>query len=145
MKHILNKESKLTGKQDFKMEKGLKLKPRNMEKYNLPVDGVVFFNQSFIEKLLKKKLSRKIDYYLKYIMALLDDDDVSGASIREALNDLSRYRSIVEYKYQEFLDEKFLEEFYEQMAKLEKELKMRLLYQSFAYYEPVEEKKGKSR
>ena len=117
-----------------------------MEKYDLPpVDSVVFFNRSFIEKLLKKKLSRKLNYYLEYIMLLLNDDDASGASIREALNDLSRYRSIVEYKYQEFLDQEFLEEFYKQMTKLEKELKMRLLYQSFSYYEPVEEKKGKSR
>ncbi len=145
MKHTLKRESKIVGKQDIDIKKGLKMKPRNMEKYNGPnVDSVVFFNQSFIEKLLKKKLARKLNYYLEHIMLLLNDDDASGDSIREALNDLTRYESIVEYKYQKYLDEAFLEEFYNQMMQLEKELKMRLLYQSFTYDEP-EEKKGKSR
>lgn len=144
-KHILEKENKVVNEQiNVSLNDGLKLKPRNLDKYDVPnVDTIMFFNKSFIEKILHKKLVRKLNYYLKYILELLNDDSASGDTIREALNDLTRYKSIVEYKYQQYLDEKFLEQFMRQMDTLEKELKMRLLYQSF--YDEPEETKGKSR
>lgn len=144
-KHILEKENKVVNEQiNVSLNDGLKLKPRNLDKYDVPnVDTIMFFNKSFIEKILHKKLVRKLNYYLKYILELLNDDSASGDTIREALNDLTRYKSIVEYKYQQYLDEKFLEQFMHQMDTLEKELKMRLLYQSF--YDEPEETKGKSR
>lgn len=146
-KQSLQKENKYIDQDlsTFKEKQGLKLKPRNMKKYKMPeVDSVVFFNPSFIEKILQKKLSRKLTYYLEYIMTILADDDASGETIREALNSLARYRSIVEYKYEQYLEQNTLEQFYKQMAMFENELKMRLLYQSFDY-EEVEEKRGKAR
>ena len=140
MKHTLKKESKVVGQQSLQLEKkGLKLRPRNMDKYNLPkVDTVVFFNQSFIKKLLEKKLARKLNYYLEYIMQLLNEDDTPGESIREALNDLSKYKDIVQYKYRKYLDDKYFQILMKKIAVLEYELNTRLV--NIREYEYEEEK-----
>ena len=90
----------------------------------------MLINQSFIEKVLKKKIKRKLDLYLRLIVQMLSEDGSSedGESLRQALNDLSRYKQIVEYKYQKYLDEKYVALLLQKIALLEHELKQKLIY-----------------
>ena len=67
------------------------------------------------------------------------EDGDNGESIREALNDLTRYKNIVAYKYRKYLDEKYLKLLIKKIALLEYELNSKLMtYQDeFTYEEEI--------
>lgn len=116
--------------------------PKNSVKYpGVKVNSLVIVKPSFIEKVLKKKVQIKLDYYLKYLISLVDDDDSSDT--RKALNDLTRYKEIVEYKYRKYLDDRYINVLLKKISLLERELKSKAVYQKLRtdklYEEPVYE------
>lgn len=60
---------------------------------------MIIVNQSFIEKILKKKIKKKLDSFLKLMIAVVEDEDNDPGDISEALNEISRYKSIIVNKY----------------------------------------------
>lgn len=108
--------------------KGFGFTPKNNVKYNgIVVNKLVIIKPSMIEKILKRKIKRKLDTYLKLIIDFIDSDDgSSGSSIREALNDLSRYKNIVQYKYRKYLDDKYFRILMKKISVLEYELNSKL-------------------
>ena len=131
---------------DYTKFNGYKIKPRNNIKYNgVKVNSLVILKPSFIEKVLKKKVKRKLDFYLQYIISLMDnDEDGTVGNLRLALDDLARYKSIVEYKYRKYLEEKYINLLLKKIDILEHEIKMKLIYKQEEVYE-LEETRGKSR
>jgi len=130
---------------NYSKESGYKFKPQNKIKYKgVKVNTLVIMKSSFIEKLLKKKIKRKLDYYLQNIISLLDDDEGTTDGVRSALTELDRYKTIVEFKYKKYLNQNYLNLLYKKIAVLERELKMRLLIMQEDIYD-MEELKGKSR
>ena len=84
------------------------------------------------------------------MIALTENDDEDPSTIREALNDLTRYRDIIEYKYRKYLDDKYVDILLKKVNLLEHELKTKLIYKEMSYnynynYGYQEETKGKSR
>lgn len=129
---------------DYTKLNGFKFKPKNAIKYKgIKVNTLVVVKPSFIEKLLKKKVKRKLDFYLNYIISLMDNDEDDGTDLKEALTDLERYKSIVEYKYRKYLDSKYINLLLKKIDILEHEIKMKIIYRQEELLE-VEEK-GKSR
>ena len=125
---------------------GLKITPKNNINYDVEVNSMMLINPSFIEKILKKKIKKKLDYYLQYIISLIDDEtDSDPTGLPQALNDLARYKSIVEYKYHKYLDDKYITLLLKKIEVLEHEIKMKMVYKQLAEYEVEEEVKGKSR
>lgn len=128
---------------------GYEVKPKNQVPYEgIQVNSLLMIKPAFIEKVLKKKNKRKIEYYLNYIIELLDSDDTdeTPTNLKLALNDLARYRDIIKYKYFKYLDDKYLELLLRKIDLLEHQLKAKLMY--YNYTMPVyeqEETKGKSR
>ncbi len=113
---------------DYSKLDGYKFKPKNKIKYNgIKVNSIVVVKKSFIEKLLKKKVKRKLNYYLEYIISLIDNDDEDGSGLKEALTDLERYKSIVEYKYKKYLNQKYITLLLKKIKLLENELKTKIL------------------
>ena len=49
------------------------------------------------------------------------------AILREALNDVTRYKSIVQYKYMKYLDKKYYEILMKKIEVLEYELKLKIM------------------
>ena len=89
---------------------------------------MVIIKPSMIEKVLKRKIKKKLDLYLKLIIKFIESEDSeSGDSIREALNDLTRYKSIIKNKYLKYLDEKYLKLLIKKIAILEYELNNKLI------------------
>ena len=93
---------------------------------------------SFIEKILKKKIKRKLNLYLNYIIEESGDDD----SCRVALNNINRYKDIVEYKYRKYLDDKYINLLLKKINLLEKKIKSNLIYKELNATPSL---KGKSR
>ena len=114
---------------DYDKLSGFGFQPKNNIKYDgIVVNKMVVIKPSMIEKVLKRKIKRKLDLYLKLIVNFIDSEDgTSSDALREALNDLSRYKSIVQYKYRKYLDEKYLKILLKKISILEYELNSRLI------------------
>ena len=99
-----------------------------------------------IEKVLKRKIRKKLDLYLKLIINFLDDDDSSSpGALSETLNDLSRYKNIVLYKYRKYLDEKYFKILLKKIELLEYELNYKLMNINMNLYDLYEEEKTSNR
>jgi len=127
---------------DYDKMKGFGFSPKNNVKYDgIVVNKMVIIKPSMIEKVLRKKIKRKLDLYLKLIIKFIESDDSSnGDTLREALNDLSRYKNIIEYKYKKYLDEKYLRILLKKIALLEYELNSKFINLEQYNYEYEEEK-----
>ena len=113
----------------LKKLKGFSFKPKNKSlKNGVQVNKLVIINPSFTETILKKKIKNRLELYLRFIISLLDeDDDTDITDLRAALNDLTRYRQIIEKKYLLYLDKKYAEMLLKKIDMLEEELKMKIV------------------
>lgn len=121
----------------FKVKKntGFKVKPKNNVEYEgILVNKLLILKKSFITKLLKKKIKRKLDLYLDIIIDIADASDSTedGDAFKESLDELSRFKDIVKYKYKKHLDAKYTKLLLKKIELLEYELKERLVTN---YYE----------
>ena len=108
------------------LSNGLDITPKNGVSYGIVVNRLIVFNQNFIEKIIKKRIKRKLEIYLQYIIEFIDDDSDDGESLREILNDIERYKSILKYKYNKFLEQKYLDSLEKKLNLIEKELNVKL-------------------
>ena len=126
---------------DYDKLKGFNFSPKNNVKYDgIIVNKMVIIKPSMIEKVLKRKIKRKLDLYLKLIIRFIESDDSdSGDTLREALNDLTRYKSIINRKYKKYLDEKYLKILLKKIELLEYELKSKYIMLENEYESEYEE------
>lgn len=129
---------------DYTKITGYKFKPQNKTS-KIKVNSLLIVKPSFIEKILKKKVKRKLDFYLQYMISLVDDDNnEDSGGLNEVLNELNRYKTIVEYKYSKYLENKYIDLLLKKISILERELKMKIILKQEEFmYEP--EEKGKAR
>lgn len=157
MKYSLTRnKAKRTIDLDVKSLNGYIFKPKNKVKYNgIEVNEMMVINNSFVEKILKKKVQKKLELYLKYIMEILDSSSSDGGKLAEALTDVEKYKSIINNTYAKYLDEKYLNILNKKIELLKQELKTKLninreymlkeYEKMYGNYEVEEEVKGKSR
>ena len=113
---------------DKKSLEGINFNPKNSKDYGIAVSKMIIVKPSIVKSLLIKSTKRKLDKFIRMIAELIDDDDTSDESLREALNDVSRYRNIVEYKYNKYLEEKYLEKLIAKIDILEGKKKKKIIY-----------------
>ena len=115
----------------------------NPKKTNgISVNSLIIIKPTFIEKIVKKKIERKLNYYLKYLIETSDDD---SSDFRQALNDISRFKEIIKYKYQQYLDDKYINLLLKRIKLVEKELKEKAIYREFNRTEIETEVRRRSR
>lgn len=135
MKHYLISKEKYNGEIVYlncDTLKGYKINPKNNYNYNgIKVNEMIIIKPSLIEKIIKRKVHNRLDYYLKLIIANLDGDD-SDDDTRIALDDLQRYKKIINNKYSLYLDEKYMTLLNKKIDVFERELKNNLLYKNLA-------------
>lgn len=131
-KNLLNFESKNID--------GFEFTPKHTSEYmDMEVNKMVVINPSFIEKVLKKKIKRKLDLYLQFIVSVIDDEDTDPSNLRYVLDDLERYRRTIINKYQRYLDEKYINLLLKKIELLNNEIKTKLIYMK----EPLEKEEEK--
>lgn len=129
-----------------KLNNGFNFYPKNNNEHpGLDVSSMTINSRNFVEHILKKKVSRKLENYINYIMSLVNDNsDESSSLLGFVLNDVEKFKAIVKGKYAEYLDEHYIELLMKKIDLLERELKVKQFY----YNEQInvyEEKKGRSR
>ena len=144
-----NYEGEITLK-NYKEIEGYKLNPKNSFPYKgIAVESMFLIKPSFIEKIVKKKIKRKLEFYLNYLIELNDSDDDTSA--RKALDELTRYKEAIDYKYRKFLDDKYLNLLNKKISLLEREMKMKIVTKpskkipSFEFEEEKEETRHRRR
>ena len=127
---IKNKETNELVYIDYTKNNGYGFTPKNHVKYEgIKVDKLVLVKPTFVEKVLKKKIKKKLDMYLQYMIKLLEsnDESESASHLGAALNEISRYKSIIINNYRAYLDDKYLELLMQKFALLEHEIKVKQL------------------
>jgi len=123
---------------NYKKVDGFKVKPKNEIGYpGIEVNSMLIIKPSFIEKMLKRKNKIKLNYYLNYIIEQADSDD--SDNMREALNNIERYKGIVEYKYRKYLDDKYINLLNKKLDLIERKLKAKMIYKVMEYEPEVKE------
>lgn len=131
---------------------GYKIKPRNGINYDgIVVNSMEILNCDLVESLLKKKIKKKLDAYLQFLITVIDEDDPDGGHLMFALNDLDRYRHTIMNNYRAYLDKKYYKILMDKVALIEQELKSKIKVDIKSMgnfqmeFDLGEEKKGKSR
>jgi hypothetical protein len=129
---------------DYKKLDGFHFKPVNNISYaGVTVKRMIMINPTFVERVLKRKIKKKLETYLRFIISIIDadDSDTDITGLRAALNDLTRYKETVRYKYRQYLDEKYATLLLQKIELLEQELKNKITY----HKEPEEKEITESR
>ena len=105
---------------------GLDITPRNHISYGIMVNRLIIFNHQFIEKIIKKKIRRKLELYLQFVIDYIDNDSDDGGALREVLDDIERYKSILKYRYNKYLEQKYSDNLNKKLDLISKELNVKL-------------------
>ena len=132
----------------FESKKGFGVKPRNnvLSNQMVKVDEMVIINPSLIEKLVDKKCKRTLEKIIHLLTFMYEDEDGDSGSCELILDEITRFKNLLETKYQEYMD---FEDYKLTLKKLEiikaeVELRKRKIYDQFLmnYEENLNSKKG---
>ena len=131
--YIVNRDNNeiVHGYIDYDNIKGFSIKPQNNVAYDgIEVSHLTLVEPELIEKVLKRKTKRKLNTYLNFLLAVIDDDDTDGDALQLVIEDAIRYKNIIINKYAKFLDKKYINTLIKKVNLVEKELrnKLRELY-----------------
>ena len=111
---------------DYNKLNGFDITPKNSSRYGINVTKLDVIKGSFIHQILKKRIKRKLELYLKFIVNYMDDGDDDGASLNQILDDLKRYKQILQYRYSKYLKEKQTETLLKKLDLIERELSIKV-------------------
>ncbi len=83
-------------------------------------------NKNLANPLVTKKVLGRYKQLVGLIMELLVEDDDSGETCREALNQIEKFRMELKNKYRDYLSQVEMEKILKHLALLEKESKQKL-------------------
>ena len=152
MKYVIEKDNK-----DLKLlyhsvnMTGLKVIPKNkVSDLNIKASKVVFVDKELTDTYIKKRINRKIDKIIKFMLRILNDDDTTEEDTGMVLDEINRLKGIVINKYREYMVESEYKALLTKLILIEEEFKksynekMYYNYLNNDYYEE-EIKSGRGR
>ena len=103
---------------------------KKKEKYKISDDYVynlIIYNKKLGHPIAWKQVEKKYQKLISTIPDLLVSDDESGESIREALNQIEKFRQIIKNKYRSYLKRQELEKMANSLLVLQKNAQDRLM------------------
>lgn len=117
---------------DLSPKKGVKIEDA------INVNKVVIINPSLAEKVAKKKMDVKFRKLLQLLNIIFENDDDTGTTYNEGLNEVSKLRTELINKYRKYLIEEEFNLMEKKLDILERELKVRIYYLEQTYQENYE-------
>lgn len=85
---------------------GLDITPNNGNpKISIRAKKITIVDQALIDAYVKKRINKKIDKVIEFMLRILNDDNSTEGDVGTALNDLNRLKGIVINKYKEHMIE----------------------------------------
>ncbi len=82
---------------------GYKVNPKTNPKGGIEVSKIVFVNPEFSEKIIRKKIDKKIEELLKQLNDITDGTDSSEGAIKRSLMDAEKLRMQIITNYVKYL------------------------------------------
>ncbi len=134
---------------EYERINGVSFKPKKSDFEDMiNVSKVVVINPSLIEKLVDKKCKRTLEKLIKMTGVIYDQDDEDGdAGLSFILNEIEKFRQLLDSKYKEYMKEKEYKLYLKKLEIIESEVKLRkkVLEKKLESKISMEEKKGKGR
>lgn len=144
---VKNKDEKLIKYFEYEKLKGYKITPNKNVKFEdaINVDTMILISPSLIEKMVEKKVKRKLTYLINMMSYICDSDDDNNTAdgLFFALNEVEKFRNELYNKYKNYIKEEKMMLLDKKVAILEDELKLRLRYISAYSMEQSEYSSGK--
>lgn len=150
MSSYLVKKDRYTGEivyMEYDLE-GYNFKPKNdSTKSYISVSSVTIYKPEMIDHLLAKKFQKKFDRLSQIIMNFLyqDNDDDDEGDFMILLDEVARLKSIVELKYQRFLQVEEYKDYIHKLAFLDNQLRQKLAILNYQNNLSYEVEHGRSR
>ncbi len=93
---------------------------------NQVIKDIKIVDKKMANKLVAKKVSKYFNKLINILTELLTSDDETGDDLREALNQIEKFRLEIKNKYRLFLNKKELENMSKKLLALKKEAFNRL-------------------
>lgn len=107
------------------------------------VKNIIIYSVVLAKPIVNSQVAKKYDKLIKYLTELLVSDDDTGDAMREALNQIEKFRLIVKNKYRDFLEQKELEFMSKQLVKLKKIANQKLIEIHNSYVEQMNNKRSR--
>lgn len=107
------------------------------------VKNIIIYSVILAKPIVNSQVAKKYDKLIKYLTELLVSDDDTGDAMREALNQIEKFRLIVKNKYRDFLEQKELEFMSKQLVKLKKIANQKLIEIHNSYVEQMNNKRSR--
>ena len=143
---VKNKDSKEIKYFEYDKISGYNIKPIPNLKFQdaINVNKMILINPSLIEKMVDKKIKRRFDYLINLLSVVYENDDDTGEGLKLALNEAEKFRTELNNKYRQYINEEKFDLLQKKIAILEDELYLRMQF-VLDKVNDIEEEKGKSR
>ncbi len=132
---------------DFNDLDGYQIKPKAQKKNELEVDKIVFINPEFSEKIIRKKIDKKIAFLLK-LLKEMDEDGTDEGTVKRSLMDAEKLRVQIINNYVKYLGHTYESLTLEKIKIIINELRFKLftieeIKQEQMYYQAMEGRRGR--
>ena len=140
---VKNKDEKAIKYFEYSKLNGYNIRPKKNVRFEdaINVDRMIIINPTLIEKLIDKKVQRKLTALINMMAIVCESDDESGDGLYLALDEVEKFRNEVFNKYKAYIAEEKLMLISKKIAILEDELKLRLKYLTYDEDEYYKESK----
>lgn len=100
------------------------------------VSKMMIVNQSFIEKVINKKVEKKFKALLELVASVSEGDEDPSSAMMFALNEIEKFRRMIINQYASYMTKKQMELLDKKVKLVENEIKMKM----YQYTERIDQK-----
>lgn len=119
-------------------------KPR-LSNNELEIEKVTIYNKEIINKIISKKIEKNYKRLAAIVYDIKNDcNDDSTSDTIIALDEISKFKNIIMYKYHKLIEKELEKEYLKKLILLEKELEKKIVLDNY-FLEEMNINKGKGR
>lgn len=130
---------------------GMTVKPKNnVKSQSIKAGKVVLVDEALKEEFIRKRINRKMDKIISFMLRILNDDGTSEGDSGMALDEVNKLKGIVINKYREYMKESEYKSVLAKLILIEEEFKKSYnekLYMDYSnsFYEEETVSQGRGR
>lgn len=127
MEYVIKSKTKKTQVLCYPKEtNGLKINPANNSKAQvINVSKIILMDKDLINEYIRIRLDKKFNEIFNKLYILLQDSDASEEGVGILLNEVDKFKQIINIKYTKYLESKMKRELIAKILLIEEELKQK--------------------